>query len=84
MSEYETYETFETTNRYGEKIELAIVDRFNLEGRCFVVSALIAGDTVKDDALFVYEELGSGDEAEIVKIADPEEYARISEYYQNL
>lgn len=84
MSEYETYDTFYTTNRYGEKIELAIVDRFTLEDRNFVVSALVSGDTVKTDALFVYEETGSGDETEIIKIEDPLEYARISEYYQNL
>ncbi|MCQ2496939.1 MAG: DUF1292 domain-containing protein [Lachnospiraceae bacterium] len=79
--EYLEYETFMTTTKAGDEVEMAIVDRFEFEGKQYVVAALIKDDEISDDGLFVYQETKEGDETVIDKIADPDEYSKVAEYY---
>lgn len=82
--EYCEYETFFTTTKTGEEVELAIVDRFVFEEKNYVAAALVVGDEISDDGLFVYRSTRVGDDIEIKKIEDPDEYQRIAEYYASL
>ncbi len=79
--EYLEYEVFTDTTSEGEEIELAIVDHFDFEGKKYVIAALVEGDDISEDGLFVYRSEGTGKDAEIVKIDDPEEYSRVADAY---
>lgn len=82
--DYEEYETFTTTTRNGEEVEMAIVDRFVFEDKHYVAAALVVGDEISDDGLYVYRSLKKGDDISIEKIEDPDEYTRIAEAYANM
>ncbi len=82
--EYLEYEVFNDVTSEGKEIELAIVDKFDFEEKSYVVAALVEGDEISEDGLFVYRLEGSGSDAEIVKIDDPDEYSRIADAYANI
>lgn len=82
--EYLEYEVFSDVTSDGREIELAIVDKFDFEGNSYVVAALVEGDEISEEGLFVYHLNGSGDEAEIEKIADPDEYSRVADAYAQI
>ena len=82
--EYIEYEVFNDVTAEGKEIELAIVDKFDFEDSSYVVAALVEGDEISEDGLFVYRLEGSGEDAEIVKIEDPDEYSRVADAYANI
>ena len=82
--EYLEYEVFNDVTSEGEEIELAIVDKFNFEEKSYVVAALVVGDEISEDGLFVYRLDTKDGESEIVKIEDPEEYSRIADAYAQI
>lgn len=82
--EYLEYEVFNDVTSDGKEIELAIVDRFDFEEKSYVVAALVEGDEISEDGLFVYRLDSSDGESEIVKIEDPEEYSRIADAYAQI
>jgi len=82
--EYLEYEVFTDTTSEGKEIELAIVDRFEFEGKTYAVSALVEGDEISEDGLFVYRIEGEGESAEISKIEDPDEYSRVADAYAQI
>ena len=54
MEDFKEYATFTVTNKDGEEVELAVVDEFDFEHKHYVVGALIEGDTINEDGLFIY------------------------------
>lgn len=82
--DYVEYETFMETTSKGEEVEMAIVDRFVFEEKHYVVAALVKGDEISDDGLFVYRSSMIDGELVIKKIEDADEYSRIAEYYASL
>lgn len=83
-NDYVEYETFFTTTSKGEEVEMAIVDHFVFEEKNYVVAALINGDEISDDGLFVYRSTRVGEDIVIKKIEDADEYTRIAEYYASM
>lgn len=83
-NEFEEYETFITTTKSGEEVELAVVDSFVFEEKHYIVAAKVEDDTILEDALFVYKSLKIGDEIEYAKIEDADEYTRIAEAYAKM
>ena len=55
MEDFKEYATFTVTNKEGEEVELAVVDEFDFEHKHYVVGALIEGDTINEDGLFIYK-----------------------------
>ena len=82
--EYLEYDVFNDTTSDGKEIELAIVDRFEFEGKTYAISALVEGDEISEEGLFVYRIDGSGENAEISKIDDPDEYSRVADAYAQI
>lgn len=82
--EYMDYEVFDDVTKDGEEIELAIVDRFIFEEKNYVVAALVEGDEINEEGLFVYRSTRVGDDIIIKKIEDMEEYSRVADYYAGL
>lgn len=82
--EYLSYETFLTTSKDGEELEMAVVDKFVFEEKHYVVAARVVDDEVDDSGLYVYRSIKAGKEITVSQIADPDEYERIANYYAGL
>lgn len=81
MEEFEEYVTFTTTNKDGEEIEMAVVDEFEFEKKEYVVGALIEGDTINEDGLYIFRAIPDGDDFKVEKIADEKEYEKVANAY---
>lgn len=80
--EEKEYVTFTDVTKSGRKVEMAVMDEFEFEKKYYVVGALIEGDTVNDENLYIYRVKLKGDEDfEVEKIADPREYEKIAKAY---
>lgn len=85
QEEQEEYVVFSTTNKEGEKIEMAVIDEFEFEGGNYVAAALVEGDTIQGDDLYIYQiRFKGGEKFEVEKISSSEEYSRIAEAYMEL
>ena len=81
---YQEYVTFEITTKEGTVVELAVVDEFDFEKEHYVVGAVIEGDTINDDARYIYRSIVNGDEFTVEKIKKEFDYRRIAEAYMNM
>lgn len=82
--EFNEYATFTITNKAGENIELAVVDEFEFEHKQYVVGALIEGDAVNEEALFIYRAKVTEDDFTVEKITNAIDYERISQAYLDM
>lgn len=84
QEEFEEYETFMTETRAGKEVEMAIVDRFEVDGKNYIAAALIENDQINMDGLYVYRSKKIGDELQIMQIEDEKEYAKVTEAYSKM
>lgn len=84
QEEFKEYVTFVTTNKDGSEIEMAVMDEFEFEHKNYVAAALIEGDTVHEDGLFIFRVKEMGDDIKVEKIANPTEYQKIAQAYMEL
>ena len=82
--EYLSYETFLTTSKDGEELEMAVVDKFVFEDKHYIVAAKVVDDEVDDSGLYVYRSIKAGNDITVSQIADAAEYERIANYYAGL
>ena len=81
MEEYGEYTVFETETKDGGKVEMAVIDEFEFEGGKYVAAALVEGDTINEDGLYVFRAFNENDEFRAEKIESPEEYERVCNAY---
>lgn len=81
-NEYNEYETFEMEIN-GEVIELAIEEEFEVEEQKYVVASKIEGDTINEEASYIFRCVEVEDGVSIEKITDADEYARVTESFMN-
>lgn len=84
MEDFKEYATFTVTNKDGEEVELAVVDEFDFEHKHYVVGALIEGDTINEDGLFIYKAKITEDDFTVEKIANKLDYEKISKAYMEM
>ncbi len=84
MEDFKEYATFTVTNKEGEEVELAVVDEFDFEHKHYVVGALIEGDTINEDGLFIYKAKITEDDFTVEKIANKLDYEKISKAYMEM
>ena len=84
MEDFKEYATFTVTNKEGEEVELAVVDEFDFEHTHYVVGALIEGDTINEDGLFIYKAKITEDDFTVEKIANKLDYEKISKAYMEM
>lgn len=77
------YTTFSVTTKDGTEIELAVVDEFEFEKKGYVVGALIEGDTINEDGLYIYR-IKAGEEFAVEKITNEIEYEKIANAYLDM
>lgn len=82
--EVREYSTFTTTNKDGNEIEMAVVDEFEFEHKNYVVGALIEGDTIKEDGLFIFCIKEIGEDIKVEKITNQTEYQKIAGAYMEM
>ena len=83
-NEFQEYATFVITARDGSEVELAVVDEFEFENKNYVVGAVIEGDTINDEARYIYEAEVKDDELVVKKIAKEFDYNRIANAYLHM
>lgn len=82
--EFEEYITFTVTNKDGEEIEMAVVDEFEFEKKPYVVGALIEGDTINEEAFFIYKVVVGDEDFKVEKIKNQVDYQKIARAYMEL
>lgn len=84
QEEMKEYITFNTTDKEGNEIEMAVMDEFEFEHKNYVVGALIEDDAVNEDGLYIFRMKEMGEEIKVEKIADPTEYQKIAGAYMEM
>lgn len=84
MEDFKEYATFKTTNKEGEELELAVVDEFDFENKHYVVGALIEGDTINEEGLYIYKAQITDDDFTVEKIKNQVDYQKIARAYMEL
>ena len=80
-NEFEEYLTFHITSKDGATVEMAVLDEFDFEQRHYVVSAVVKGDTMDEEGLYIYRALIKDDDFTVEKIEKEFEYNRIAKAY---
>ena len=78
--EYQDYETLILTDEDNVEWEYAIVDRFEAEGRNYIILAPIEDDAVGEDT-YLYRCKEDEENIELEEIEDDAEFDRVSDYY---
>lgn len=82
--EFNEYITFHVTSKDGADVEMAVVDEFDFENKHYVVGALVEGDTINEDGLYIYRSIIEGDDFKVEKIAREFDYKRIAKAYMEM
>lgn len=83
-NEFQEYVTFNVTTKDGSEVELAVVDEFDFEDQHYVVGALVEGDTINDEARYIYLSIIDGDDFTVKKIEKEFDYNRIANAYLHM
>lgn len=79
--EFKEYITFVVNTKDGDQVEMAVIDQFEFENHGYVAAALVDGDTVSDEGLFIYRVKLSDDDFKVEKIMNKIDYQRVAEAY---
>ena len=82
--DFNEYITFHVTSKDGADVEMAVVDEFDFENKHYVVGALVEGDTINEDGLYIYRSIIEGDDFKVEKIAREFDYKRIAKAYMEM
>lgn len=82
--DFNEYITFHVTSKDGADVEMAVVDEFDFENKHYVVGALVEGDTINEDGLYIYRSIIEGDDFKVEKIAREFDYNRIAKAYMEM
>lgn len=84
MENYNEYVTFHVTSKEGTDIEMAVVDEFEYNHKQYVVGAVVEGDTILEDGLYIYRSIINGDDFTVEKIEKEDEYRKVAEAYMEM
>ena len=82
--EFNEYVTFHVISKDGIDVEMAVVDEFDFEDNHYVVGAVVEGDIVLEDGLYIYRSVINGDDFTVEKIAREFDYNRIAKAYMEM
>lgn len=84
FNDFEEYVTFVVTDKEGNEIEMAVVDEFEFEGKSYVAGAVIEGDTINEDGLYIYRAKVVDDELTVEKILNKIDYEKVVNAYMEM
>lgn len=83
MDDFQVYDTVMITVSNGAEKEFAIMEEFDFEGKHYIVVSPVEDNQVQE-GLYIYGAVVSGEEMEISRIEDAEEFEKVSAYYEKL
>lgn len=83
MDDFQIYDTVMITVSSGAEKEFAIMDEFDLEDKHYIVVSPVENNEVQE-GLYIYRAVVSGEELEVSRIEDAEEFAKVSAYYEGM
>lgn len=83
MDDFQVYDTVIITVSDGSEKEFAIMEEFDFEGKHYIVVSPVKNNEVQE-GLYIYGAIVSGEELEVSRIEDVEEFERVSGYYESL
>lgn len=82
--EFEEYIIFTVTDSEGKEVEMAVVDEFDYNHRHYVAAALVEGDSISEDGMYIYRVKKTEDDFTVEKIESASEYKEIAEAYMEM
>lgn len=82
--DFNEYAIFTITNQDGKEVEMAVIDEFEVDHKTYVSAAVIEGDTINEDGLYIYRVKVSSDDFEVEKITDKNEYEAVAQAYMDM
>ena len=83
MDEFREYITFYTTTSDGIEVEMAVVDEFEFKNKNYVAAAVVEGDTINDEAVYIYKIADSIDFV-VEKITNRIDYEQVAAAYMEM
>ncbi len=81
MDDFQVYDTVMITVSDGSEKEFAIMEEFDFEEKHYIVVSPVENDQVQG-GLYIYKAVISGEEMEVLRIEDAEEFEKVSAYYE--
>ncbi len=83
MDDFQVYETVMIAVSDGSEKEFAIIEEFDFEGKHYIVVSPVENNEVQE-GLYIYGAVVTGEELEVSRIEDAEEFAKVSAYYESM
>jgi hypothetical protein len=81
MDDFQVYDTVMITVSNGTEKEFAIIEEFDFEQKHYIVVSPVEDNQVQE-GLYIYRAVVSGEEMEVSRIEDAEEFEKVSAYYE--
>ena len=81
MDDFQVYDTVMITVSDGTEKEFAIMEEFDFEEKHYIVVSPVEDNQVQE-GLYIYRAVVSGEEMEVSRIEDAEEFEKVSAYYE--
>ena len=82
METFQEYDTVMIPLSIGKEQEFAIMEEFDLEEKHYIVVSPVMNDEIQE-GFYIYRTITVGEELEISRIEDADEFARVTEYFEN-
>ncbi len=83
MDEFQVYDTIMITVSNGAEKEFAIMEEFDFEGKHYIVVSPVENNEVLG-GLYIYRAVVCGEELEVSRIEEAEEFEKVSVYYESM
>ena len=83
MDDFQVYDTVMITVSSGAEKEFAIMEEFDFEEKHYIVVSPVEDNQVQE-GLYIYRAVVSGEEIEVSRIEDVEEFEKVSAYYEGM
>lgn len=82
--EFQEFVTFQVTTMDGREVEMAVMEEFSFENKDYVAAALVEGDSINQDGVYIYRVKDTKDSFEVEKIKNHVDYERVVKAYMEL
>lgn len=83
MDDFQVYDTVMIPVSNGAEKEFAIIEEFDFEEKHYIVVSPVEDNQVQE-GLYIYRAVVSGEELEVSRIEDAEEFEKVSAYYEKM
>lgn len=81
MEDMKMYDTVRISLSSGREAEFAIMDEFEFEEKHYIAVSLVVKEEIQE-GMYLYRAEPDGSELEISRIEDPEEFEKVSAFFE--